>query len=93
MRQYQGTLEIVMASSTFTRLEPSAATMARAIIIEGMHMMESSTRIMIASTRPPTSPHTAPRKPPSTTPMATAPKPTSSELREPWTIRAKRSRP
>ena len=52
MRQYQGTLEMVMASSTFTRLEPSAATMA--IIIEGMHMMESSTRIMIASKRPPT---------------------------------------
>ncbi len=76
-----------------TRLGPSAATKARARRICGNDSVMSTIVMSTVSTRPPTNPLTSPSVTPTSTLTMTASTPTSSEMRAPWMMRLRMSRP
>ena len=78
---------------TVIRLGPSAATKARASRIWGKDHVMSTTVMMTVSARPPTKPLIRPSVTPTSTLMTTASTPTSSEMRAPWMMRLRMSRP
>ena len=78
---------------TVTRLGPSAATKASVSRICGNDHVMSTTVMMTVSARPPTKPLTRPSVTPTSTLITTASTPTSSEMRAPWMMRLRMSRP
>ena len=76
-----------------TRLGPSAATKASARRSCGNDHVMSTIVIKTMSTRPPTKPLTSPSVTPISTLTTTARTPTSSEIRAPWIMRLRMSRP
>jgi hypothetical protein len=75
------------------RLGPSAATNASARRICGNDSVTSTTVMITVSTRPPRNPERSPRVTPTRRLTTTAETPTRREIRAPWMIRLKTSRP
>src|SRR5438093_8515217 len=72
---------------------PSAATKARASRIWGNDHVMSTMVMITVSARPPTKPLISPSVTPTSTLITTASTPTSSEMRAPWMMRLRTSRP
>ena len=68
-------------------------SISSAIRIDGNDSITSQTRMISASTRPPTKPDSRPSPTPSTTDTTTEARPTSSEMRAPYIIADSTSRP
>jgi hypothetical protein len=76
-----------------TILTPNVAMMARARSISGRQRNTSMARIINPSSLPPKNPAIEPNAPPAASDIAMDEMPIMSEIRAPWTIRARISRP
>jgi hypothetical protein len=82
-----------MTMMMLRRLGPRTPITAIASRMNGKASWMSASRIRKSSTRPPKYPATSPVIIPSTPEISTAARPTTSAIREPYTMRARMSRP
>ena len=82
-----------MTTISVEKLGPSTAMMPMASRMNGNASWASATVMIALSSQPPRNPATSPSADPTRPPTSTAAKPTSSEMRDPWTIRERTSRP
>ena len=84
---------MAMATITVHIPAPSAMAIAMARIRSGKDCMNSMTRWLRMSKRPPKKPQASPHSAPKVVPSSTAAKATVSEARLPWMTRLSTSRP
>ncbi len=83
----------MMAITALRMPAPRAAVITRARITVGNASIRSVARIIVSSATPPTNPAMAPTSVPSTAARTTAPMPTGIEMRAPYRMRLRMSRP
>ncbi len=88
-----GMVPTPMMMVIFARVWPQKATMAITATMAGNARITNEPALKAMSKAPPLNPEMSPRVPPMSKPMPTAAKPTTSDTREPNTIRLSRSRP
>src|ERR671925_320080 len=93
VRTTGASMPMTMAMITLFNDEPRTAIMARTMTRPGTAIIASTMRWTMRSTTPPVYAETRPTTNHPVTPIKTAPNPTYREIRAPWMIRLRISRP
>src|SRR2546429_6103459 len=93
VRTTGASMPMTMAIMTLFNDEPRTAIMARTMIRPGTAIMASTMRCTTRSTAPPAYAEAMPTTNQPVTPIRTAPTPTYREIRAPWMMRLRISRP